>query len=61
VCGPASAGYGDPLERKPERVLADVVDGIFDGAQARVDYGVVIANGEIDFVETATLRKERTS
>ena len=61
VCGPASAGYGDPLERKPERVLADVVDGIFDGAQARADYGVVIANGEIDFVETATLRKERTS
>jgi N-methylhydantoinase B/oxoprolinase/acetone carboxylase alpha subunit len=61
VCGPASAGYGDPLERKPESVLADVVDGIFDGAHARADYGVVIANGEIDFVATATLRKERTS
>ena len=60
VCGPASAGYGDPLERDPKSVLADVVDGIFNDAQAQADYGVVIAGSKIDFVATATLRKERS-
>jgi N-methylhydantoinase B len=60
VCGPASAGYGDPLERDPKSVLADVVDGIFNDAQARADYGVVIAGSKIDLVATATLRKERS-
>ena len=59
VCGPASAGYGNPLERDPKSVLADVVDGIFNSEQARADYGVVIAGGTIDSVATATLRKER--
>lgn len=60
VCGPASAGYGDPLERDPKSVLADVIDGIFNDAQAQADYGVVIAGSKIDFVATATLRKERS-
>jgi N-methylhydantoinase B/oxoprolinase/acetone carboxylase alpha subunit len=60
VCGPASAGYGNPLERDPKSVLADVIDGIFNDAQAQADYGVVIAGSKIDFVATATLRKERS-
>jgi len=58
VSGPASAGYGDPLERDPDRVLADVLDGIIDIKSARADYGVVIDDGAVDADGTATLRKD---
>jgi N-methylhydantoinase B len=39
---PGGGGYGDPLERDPERVLADVVDGYVSIESAREDYGVVV-------------------
>jgi N-methylhydantoinase B len=35
-------GYGDPHERDPERVLADVVDGYVSIESARDDYGVAV-------------------
>ena len=35
-------GWGDPLEREPERVAADVVDGKVSAAAALADYGVVV-------------------
>ena len=35
-------GYGDPLEREPELVLRDVVDGYVSPEAARHDYGVVL-------------------
>lgn len=38
----AGGGYGDPLERDLERVLADVLDGYLSPPQALADYGVVI-------------------
>lgn len=60
VCGPASAGYGNPLERDPKRVLADVFDEIIDNDRAKADYGVVITGDEIDHAATAALRKERS-
>ena len=42
-------GYGDPLTRKPEKVLDDVAHGYLSAAQARSRYGVVIApSGAID-------------
>ena len=37
------AGYGDPLERDPGRVLADVQDGKVSRESARATYGVVLA------------------
>ena len=37
------AGYGDPLERDPARVLADVQDGKVSLESARDVYGVVLA------------------
>jgi len=37
------AGYGDPLERDPARVLADVQDGKVSAESARDVYGVVLA------------------
>ena len=38
----SGGGYGDPLEREPERVLNDVEDGIVSREEAREIYGVVI-------------------
>jgi N-methylhydantoinase B len=35
-------GWGDPLEREPARVQADVMDGIVSLTSARDDYGVVL-------------------
>jgi N-methylhydantoinase B len=40
---PGGGGYGDPREREPERVLADVVDGYVSLEAARELYGVEIA------------------
>ena len=39
---PGGGGYGDPFERDPERVLADVVDGYVSLEAARRDYGVAV-------------------
>jgi len=57
-------GYGDPLERDPEKVLEDVIDGYVSIERAKKDYGVVIrvidpelALYEIDIEETKKLRE----
>ncbi|HEX9146036.1 MAG TPA: hydantoinase B/oxoprolinase family protein [Candidatus Binatia bacterium] len=56
----AGGGYGDPLERDPDLVLGDVLDGYVSIAGAREDYGVVISRDEgVDYEATAKLRKER--
>jgi N-methylhydantoinase B len=50
-------GYGDPLERDPERVRADVLDGKVSRAHAERAYGVVVdADRRIDAQATAVLR-----
>jgi len=38
------AGYGDPLERDPGQVLADVLDGKVSSESARETYGVVLVS-----------------
>jgi N-methylhydantoinase B len=58
------AGYGDPLDRDPESVVADVLDGKVSREQAQDHYGVVVAPGEAaDEVATkeqrARLRRAR--
>ena len=54
-----AGGYGDPLERDPERVARDVRLGYVSPGLARSDYGVVIANdGTVDEEETTRLRAE---
>jgi N-methylhydantoinase B len=62
-------GWGDPLEREPALVLADVVEGRVSVARAREDYGVVLARAgtaDIAVNEAATaerraaLRAQRT-
>jgi len=50
-------GYGDPLERDPERVLSDVLDGYISPQQAREEYGLAIEGGRPDLDETLRLRR----
>jgi N-methylhydantoinase B len=52
------AGYGDPLEREPELVAADVRDEYVSGEQAERVYGVALdaRTGEVDGERTAALR-----
>ncbi len=49
-------GFGDPLRRDPERVLADVQAGYITASHACERYGVVICEGNIDVGETERLR-----
>ncbi|HVX31546.1 MAG TPA: hydantoinase B/oxoprolinase family protein [Solirubrobacterales bacterium] len=42
----AGGGYGDPLEREPEAVLADVIRGAVSTETALSVYGVVIVDGD---------------
>jgi N-methylhydantoinase B len=53
-------GFGDPLERDPEKVLNDVIDQYITVEQARGDYGVVVnqATMKVDQKETSRLRNE---
>lgn len=57
----AGGGYGDPLERDPERVLGDVLDGYVTIQGARDDYGVVIdpVTLSVDGDATRGLREAR--
>ena len=51
-------GYGDPLERDPEAVRADVREGFVSAERARDGYGVVLdAAGEVDEEATAAARE----
>ena len=57
----AAGGFGDPLEREPEKVREDVVDNrSVSIAAARDIYGVVItADGVVDAAATRLLRSGR--
>jgi N-methylhydantoinase B len=50
-------GYGDPLERDPERVLEDAIDDKVSGEQAEQSYGIVIADAAVDEKATRALRR----
>ena len=54
----SGGGYGDPLNRDPARVLADVKNGIVSIGAARDVYGVIIdmTRHQIDAAATAELR-----
>jgi N-methylhydantoinase B len=47
-------GYGSPLERDPEMVLQDVINGYVSMRSAREDYGVVIKEPEMQVDQEAT-------
>ena len=49
-------GYGDPLQREPARVAADVREGYLTPELARQSYGVALCEGHVDEAATAELR-----
>ncbi len=51
----AGGGYGDPLQREPERVLKDVRAGILSRERCRDTYGVVIDENHVDNKATMEL------
>ncbi len=53
---PGGGGFGDPLARDPERVLAGVLEGAVSAAAAEREYGVVLtaAGGSWRVDEAAT-------
>ena len=59
--GPCGGGYGPALERDPEDVLDDVLDGYIGPDVAKADYGVVINNAAVDNAATAKLRQSLAS
>jgi N-methylhydantoinase B/oxoprolinase/acetone carboxylase alpha subunit len=54
----SGGGYGDPLERDPQSVLEDVIEGLVSEGAAREVYGVVLDQKReaVDWLETKTLR-----
>jgi N-methylhydantoinase B len=52
-------GYLDPLDRDPDRVLADVISGVVTPAHAAERYGVIVAGGEERVDEAATEARRR--
>ena len=55
---PGGGGYGDPLDREPERVLEDLLDEKIGADVCRDVYGVVVADGAVDRAATAARRAE---
>lgn len=64
---PGAGGYGDPIKREPERVLANINEGILTREDALRFYGVVVSGeeAEIDLeateAERARVRETRLS
>ncbi len=58
IDAPGGGGYGNPLERDPEMVASDVMEGYVGLESARTDYGVAInpETYEVDEKETKKLR-----
>ena len=54
IIAPGGGGWGDPLEREPERVLQDVTEGFVTPASALRDYGLEVsetASGKFEIVK----------
>lgn len=57
IMTPGGGGYGDPLERDPAAVAADIRRGFVSPRRAREDYGVVATDDGVDPDATARLRE----
>jgi N-methylhydantoinase B len=56
ITSAGAGGWGDPLDRAPERVAEDVRRGFVSATMAREEYGVVLRDGAVDAAATAALR-----
>lgn len=53
------AGYGDPLERDPQRVLEDVLNDFVSPQAAEKEYGVIVRGAQLDVAATNVARMAR--
>ncbi|HZT50800.1 MAG TPA: hydantoinase B/oxoprolinase family protein, partial [Stellaceae bacterium] len=53
----SGGGWGDPLDRDPERVRWDVIEGMVSRAAALADYGVVLDPKDLALDRAATERE----
>ena len=53
-------GWGNPLDREPNAVLNDVLDGSLSRHKARIEYGVVLTKkaDKVDIKSTRSLRQK---
>ena len=59
---PGGGGFGDPAERDPEQVVADVADGLYTREAAERDYRVALTReGAVDRMRTAMLRQAQAA
>jgi N-methylhydantoinase B len=56
ITSAGAGGWGNALEREPERVLVDVRCGFVSPEKAKDEYGVVVLDGRVDAEATAALR-----
>ena len=56
IASSGGGGWGDPLDRDPERVRTDVRDGVVSERAAEEVYGVVVETGSLDATATAARR-----
>ena len=54
---PGAGGFGDPMRRDAQAVIADVQAGFVTVQAAKRDYGVVLIDGRLDTEATADLRR----
>ncbi|MGR3821811.1 MAG: hydantoinase B/oxoprolinase family protein [Salipiger marinus] len=54
---PGAGGWGDPMARDPQAVLADLAAGFVTPDHARRAYGVVLCDGAVDNAATEALRR----
>lgn len=56
---PGGGGWGDALEREPQRVAGDVREGLVSSERAATIYGVVVNDeGTVDQSATAKMRED---
>ena len=59
VGGGGGGGFGDALERHPEQVRHDILDGLISPQRARAQYGVLLTeDGQVDHAASAALRAQ---
>ncbi len=57
LLAPGGGGWGNPLERSADRVLADVAEGLVSAKGALRDYGLVVERGNGAWAATPTAER----
>ena len=56
---PGGGGVGNPLNREPDEVLQDLLEGRISERSASEDYGIIVRDGQLAGSATSRLRKKK--